>query len=108
MVSKEYVTVQAATAGDGVLVLSEFAGEIEELPEALPCNPFDLEGLVGTIRLALELGEQDRRQRLGGMAARIQGHDVFAWLAEEPAQPDSKAHGGRGRVGGRLRPAVLG
>ena len=44
LVAKEYVTVQQATEGDGVLVLSEFAGAVEELPEALPCNPFDLEG----------------------------------------------------------------
>ena len=47
LVAKEYVTVQAATEGTGVLVLSEFAGAIEELPEALSCNPFDLEGLAG-------------------------------------------------------------
>ena len=59
LVAKEYVTVQAATGGSGVLVLSEFAGAVEELPEALPCNPFDLEGLAGTLSLALEL-DQDR------------------------------------------------
>ena len=52
-----------------MLVLSEFTGAVEELPEALPCNPFDLEGLAGTISLALELDEDDRRSRLARMAA---------------------------------------
>ena len=83
LVAKEYVTVQQATDGAGVLVLSEFTGAVEELPEALPCNPFDLEGLAGTISLALELDEDDRRSRLARMAATIHRHDVFAWLDQE-------------------------
>jgi trehalose 6-phosphate synthase len=87
LVAKEYVTVQAATNGAGALVLSEFTGAIEELPEALPCNPFDLEGLAGTISLALELDEDDRRSRLARMAATIRGHDVYAWLDDELALP---------------------
>ncbi len=85
LVAKEYVTVQAATEGTGVLVLSEFAGAVEELPEALPCNPFDLDGLAGTISLALELEEADRRRRLKRMAATVRRHDVFAWLDQELA-----------------------
>jgi trehalose 6-phosphate synthase len=91
LVAKEYVTVQAATEGTGVLVLSEFTGAIEELPEALPCNPFDLEGLAGTISLALELDEDDRRSRLERMAATVHRHDVFAWLDQELA-PSPGAH----------------
>ena len=39
-----------------MLVLTEFAGAAEELREALPCNPFDVEGLAATLgRAALEL-----------------------------------------------------
>jgi len=87
LVAKEYVTVQAATESTGVLVLSEFTGAIEELREALPCNPFDLEGLAGTISLALELDEDDRRRRLRRMAATVRRHDVFAWLDQELATP---------------------
>jgi len=91
LVAKEYVTVQAATEGTGVLVLSEFTGAIEELPEALPCNPFDLEGLAGTISLALELDEEDRRRRIEQMAATVRRHDVFAWLEQElPADPEEE------------------
>jgi trehalose 6-phosphate synthase len=87
LVAKEYVTVQDATDAAGVLILSEFTGAIEELREALPCNPFDVEGLAGTISLALELDEEDRRRRLRRMATTIQRHDVFAWLDQELAVP---------------------
>lgn len=87
LVAKEYVTVQAATGGSGALVLSEFTGAIEELPEALPCNPFDLEGLTGTLSLALELDEDDRRHRIDAMATTIRDHDVFAWVDQELGLP---------------------
>ena len=66
-----------------MLLLSEFAGAAEELREALPCNPFDVEGLSGTIELALELEEDDRRYRIDRLAQRIDRQDVFAWLDRE-------------------------
>ena len=83
LVCKEFVACQDAVGGAGVLILSEFAGAAEELREALPCNPFDVEGLSGTIELALELEEEDRRWRIERLAERIRRHDVFAWLDEE-------------------------
>ena len=66
-----------------MLVLSEFAGAAEELREALPCNPFDVEGLSGSIELALELDDDDRRWRVERLAERVARNDVFAWLARE-------------------------
>ena len=83
LVAKEFVVCQDAGAGAGALVLSEFAGAAEGLPEALPCNPFDVEGLSGTIELALELEEDDRRWRIERLAGRVAEHDVFAWLDQE-------------------------
>jgi trehalose 6-phosphate synthase len=83
LVAKEFVVCQAAGDGSGVLVLSEFAGAAEELPEALPCNPFDVEGLTGTIALALELEPDDRRGRIQAMSERIASRDVCWWLTGE-------------------------
>jgi trehalose 6-phosphate synthase len=83
LVAKEFVVAQDAADGSGVLVLSEFTGAAEELAEALLCNPFDIEGLARTIELALELEEEDRRQRLARMAAIVHDHDVFWWAREE-------------------------
>ena len=42
LVAKEFVA--SRTDGDGVLVLSEFAGAAGELPEALQVNPYDVDG----------------------------------------------------------------
>jgi len=101
LVAKEFVAAQDAADGTGVLVLSEFTGAAEELHEALSCNPFDVEGLAGTIELALELNEEDRRRRLARMAATVRGHDVFAWAQQEiSALERAGSHGiraGRGR-----------
>jgi len=103
LVSKEFVVCQGAVGGTGVLVLSEFAGAAEELREALPCNPFDVEGLSGVIELALELEEDDRRYRIDRLARRIERNDVFAWLEEEVGALEAVAHGSRpGRDAGRV------
>jgi trehalose 6-phosphate synthase len=83
LVAKEFVVCQQAVGAAGVLLLSEFAGAAEELREALPCNPFDVEGLSGTLELALELDDDDRRWRIQKLAERVERHDVFDWLAQE-------------------------
>ena len=83
LVAKEFVTVQAAAGCDGVLVLSEFTGAAVELSGALLCNPYDTEGLVGTICLALELERDDRRGRLERMARQVVRHDVYWWVEQE-------------------------
>ena len=80
LVAKEYVTAQHAGGGAGVLVLSRFAGAAEELGHgALLCNPFHPEGIAGTIELALELGDDDRRARLERLAGQIATNDVYRW-----------------------------
>ena len=85
LVAKEFVTAQAAADGAGVLVLSEFTGAAHELLDALPCNPYDLAGLVGAMTLALELDEGDRRERIRRLGAQVARNDVFEWLAAELA-----------------------
>jgi len=62
LVAKEYVACKAE--GDGVLVLSEFAGAAAEMGEALLINPFDEERTASTVERALALDEDERRQRM--------------------------------------------
>jgi trehalose 6-phosphate synthase len=83
LVAKEYVTVQYARRGSGALVLSEFTGAAAELREAIPCNPFDVEGLSYRIEHALELQPSTRRAALATMARRIRGRDVHYWVARQ-------------------------
>jgi trehalose 6-phosphate synthase len=84
LVAKEFVTVQAAAGGSGALLLSEFAGTALEFgDDAVRCNPFDVEGTSYLMESLLELGEDDRRGRIGRMAEVVRGNDVFRWVEDE-------------------------
>ena len=83
LVCKEYVIVQQARGGSGVLVLSEFTGAAVELPQAVLCNPFDVEGLSYRIEQALRLSDTDRRSALATMAERVRTYDVHRWVTDQ-------------------------
>ncbi|HLA09539.1 MAG TPA: bifunctional alpha,alpha-trehalose-phosphate synthase (UDP-forming)/trehalose-phosphatase [Pyrinomonadaceae bacterium] len=77
LVAKEYVACKSS--GDGVLILSEFAGAAAEMGEALLVNPYDEEGLSRTIERALTLGEAESRERMLALYRRVHKNNVFAW-----------------------------
>ncbi len=77
LVAKEYVACKPE--GDGVLVLSEFAGAAAEMGEALLINPFDENRTAETIGRALALDEQERRLRMTALHNRVLRNDVFHW-----------------------------
>ena len=77
LVAKEYAA--ARTDGDGVLILSEFAGAAEEMPEALLVNPFDIDGMADAIEQALAMPEAERRARMAQLGARVTHFDVHRW-----------------------------
>jgi trehalose 6-phosphate synthase/phosphatase len=77
LVAKEFVACKEG--GDGVLVLSEFAGAAAELGEALHVNPYDEERTAEAVARALDMEEEERRLRMAAMYRRVLRHDVFAW-----------------------------
>ena len=77
LVAKEFTA--ARTDGDGVLILSEFAGAAEEMPEALLVNPFDIDGMADAIEQALAMPEAERRARMTQLNARVTHFDVHRW-----------------------------
>jgi trehalose-6-phosphate synthase len=81
-VAKEYVVAQTAVDGAGVLLLSEFAGAAAELHGALLTNPYDIEGLRDGLYRALNLPEEERRQRLVRLSRVVERNDVAAWSRE--------------------------
>ena len=85
LVAKEYVTVQHARRGSGSLVLSEFTVAAAELRQAVPCNPFDVEGLSQRIEHALRLPAPARRSNLAAMARHVRDHDAHRWVAGQLA-----------------------
>ncbi|MDP8961257.1 MAG: trehalose-6-phosphate synthase [Actinomycetota bacterium] len=86
LIAKEFVVSQDAVDGTGVLVLSEFTGAALELPDAISCNPFDVEGLSGRIEQALETDGEEWRPRLKRMASNVHEHDIFHWVDRELAE----------------------
>ncbi len=103
LVAKEFVTAQAAGGEDGVLVLSEFTGATYELREALPCNPYDMEGVSATVELALALDPDNRRRRITTMARRIAKHDVHWWADTELAAIEKAGRQAAEPASGRKR-----
>jgi trehalose 6-phosphate synthase/phosphatase len=77
LVAKEFVA--SRPDGDGVLVLSEFAGAASELSEALRTNPYDVEGTAETLHRALTMPEDERRTRMAVLRERVMAHDVHRW-----------------------------
>jgi trehalose 6-phosphate synthase/phosphatase len=77
LIAKEYVACKAD--GDGVLLLSEFAGAAAEMGEALIINPYDEERTAEAAARALALEEEERRARMRALHQRVIRNDVFHW-----------------------------
>jgi len=79
LVAKEFIA--SRTDGDGVLVLSEFAGASWELPEAIQVNPYDVDGMADSTYRALMMEPEERRARLAPLRVRVETYDVHRWAA---------------------------
>lgn len=77
LVAKEFVA--AKVDRNGALILSDMAGAVEELGEAIVVNPYDKEDVSAAIRDGLELSQRDRTERNALMQKRIRRYDVTAW-----------------------------
>ena len=77
LVAKEYVACKPR--GDGVLVLSEFAGAAAEMGEALLINPYDEERTAATVNRAIAMDPQERNLRMMALHHRVVRNDVFHW-----------------------------
>ncbi|MBW3535519.1 MAG: trehalose-6-phosphate synthase [Gemmatimonadetes bacterium] len=79
LVSKEYVA--ASVDGDGVLVLSSFAGSADELRDgALLVNPNDVEAVADAIHVACSMEAGERGRRMAMLRDQVRDHDVFRWV----------------------------
>ena len=77
LVAKEYAA--AHIDGDGVLVLSEFAGAADELTDAVLVNPHDDRALQAAIVEAVEMHRHERRERMAGLRDQIRKSDLQGW-----------------------------
>lgn len=77
LVAKEYVATKKD--GRGVLVLSEMAGAVDELTDAVTVNPNDVVDVADSLHQALTMPRAEQRQRLEAMQQRISEYTVQKW-----------------------------
>jgi trehalose 6-phosphate synthase len=75
VVTQEFITANQ----HGVLILSELTGAAYLLPEAVQVNPYDQHGLADAIKQALEMPDDEKRERLAGLKSTIDSLDVHKW-----------------------------
>jgi trehalose 6-phosphate synthase/phosphatase len=77
LIAKEYVATK--TDGKGVLVLSEMAGAVEELREAIVVNPNSIEEIAEALKKALSIPEEEQIRRNRTMQERLRSYDIRVW-----------------------------
>lgn len=77
LVAKEFVA--ARRDGCGVLVLSEFAGAVDELIDAVVVNPHDPEALVASMEWAVSMQPDEVAARMRALRLAVEANDVHHW-----------------------------
>ncbi len=80
LVAKEYVA--SRSGGDGVLVLSEFAGAAEQLRSGVIVNPYDVDGVSGALELATSMSRRQQQARMRRLQRTVRDEDVFVWAEQ--------------------------
>lgn len=80
LIAKEYVA--SRPDGSGVLILSEMAGSVKELGEAIVINPNDRSELTEAIREALDMPLEEQQRRNFIMQERLRRYDVHRWAED--------------------------
>jgi trehalose 6-phosphate synthase/phosphatase len=84
LVAMEYVACRMK--GDGVLVLSEFAGAARYLKDALLVNPYDVHQVSQTLKGALAMRKDESMKRMHRLRAEVHKLDVHRWADNYIAQ----------------------
>ena len=77
LIAKEYVATK--TDGKGVLILSEMAGAVEELREAIIVNPNSIDEIAEALKKALSMPENEQIRRNRIMQERLRNYDIKVW-----------------------------
>ena len=80
LVAKEFVAARSDESG--VLVLSEFAGAVDELTDAVIVNPYDAAGTAAAIDRALHFDAGERRRRMRALRGTVFKRNVHAWASD--------------------------
>lgn len=80
LIAKEYVA--ARSDGEGVLILSEMAGAVKELGEALAINPTSEEEIAHALASALAMPRAEQQKRMRAMQDRLSRYTIVAWAED--------------------------
>ena len=59
--------------------LSRFAGSAEQMKEALIVNPYDVEEMAKSIKVALEMGLTERQERHQALLESVRSNNTYDW-----------------------------
>jgi glucosylglycerol-phosphate synthase len=77
LVVKEYIA--SSQGGDGVAILSEFAGAAAELDGVVLTNPYSPDDMDRALETALDMPEHERVARMFRLRERVLRYDVHHW-----------------------------
>ena len=80
LVAKEYIASKKRRGG--VLVLSEMAGAIDEMPESISINPNNARSVAAALHDALSMPVREQKQRIAAMQNRLSEVTVQNWGKE--------------------------
>lgn len=80
LVAKEFVA--SRVDGGGALVLSKFTGAARQLEQAVMVNPVATDEFADAIKKALEMAEDEKRERMKRMREEVQENNVYRWAGE--------------------------
>jgi trehalose 6-phosphate synthase len=80
LVAKEFLA--ARNDEQGALILSRFTGAARELRDALLVNPYDIDQTAETIRVALEMDSEEKKQRMQRMRKIVREQNVYRWAGD--------------------------
>ncbi|KXB00911.1 hypothetical protein AKJ41_03540 [candidate division MSBL1 archaeon SCGC-AAA259O05] len=62
-----------------MLILSEFAGAAKELEEAIQINPYNVKETAQSIKRALTMPSEEKKERLNKLKKRVRENDLMKW-----------------------------
>jgi trehalose 6-phosphate synthase/phosphatase len=79
LVAKEYCA--ANIEENGVLILSEFAGAVDQLQKgAMIVNPYDIEETSAAVYKAYHMSQKERKERMRKMRQAVKRYDIYWWV----------------------------
>jgi trehalose-6-phosphate synthase len=79
LVAKEYIHAKKDCGGS--LLLSQFTGASKELTNAIMINPYSIEEFAETIKMTIELPDDEKKRRMKSMRLNITENNVYRWAA---------------------------